>query len=366
MTALFFQIGGFSLINDALWEALPKALPEYRWRRLDVERDIVNADLSLRSLAVAGAWLRYGSRMLANRQPPRDFYVRLPVVLDAVKDAAQRISQTEKPVLTFQTQSLFDAGISSVPHFLYTDHTYQANDRYPTAKASLPVCDRWLTMERELYQRASTTFVSSEFARASVIEDYGIAPEAVCCVHSGSNVSLPESIRFPERTGRVILFVGVDWERKGGPELLAAFRQVRERISDAELWIVGCDPGVREDGVVVRGRISREAVALCYEKADVFCLPSRMDPSASVLAEAGAYGLPLVATPVGGNLERVGHGISGFLCDPSGLAGRLEELLRDGGLRERMGIAARARVEAQFTWRAVAEKIAARISEHLS
>jgi Glycosyltransferase len=356
MIAWFFRIGEFSRINDAVSRGLRARFPEHDWREVDVERDIVRAEPILFVRANAEALARYGIRIATNRQPPRDFFPRLPVVLDAIRQWVRRNVDPTTTAFVFQTQSLFDARREGCRHFLYTDHTYLANLRYPEPKPLMPVAPTWREMECELYRRADCVFVSSRFAEESVREDYHA--ERVECVFSGSNVP---AARMAERSGRTILFVGVDWERKGGAELLAAFREVRREMPDAKLWIAGCDPGVREEGVTIFGRVSAERVADLYAEADVFCLPSRMDPSASVLAEAAAARLPVVATPVGGNLERVEDGKTGFLREPQGLASALVQLLRDANLRAQMGEAGRRMALDRFTWDAVCDRMAARI-----
>jgi glycosyltransferase involved in cell wall biosynthesis len=356
--AFFFRIGAFSLINDAVLTRLSARMPEFDWRVVDVERDIVGRDLALRLRASAEAAIRYGSRIFENRQPPRDFFPRLPVVLGAVRRWVRENVDPAETALSFQTQSLFDARHPELPHFLYTDHTYLANLRYPQPKPLLSVPAGWRQMERELYARADCNFVSSGFAAASLREDYGVPAERVEVVFSGCNTVAAEPL---PRSGRVILFVGVDWERKGGPELVAAFREVRAEMPDAELWIVGCAPALAESGVRIFGRVSADEVADCYRRADVFCLPSRMDPSASVLAEAASYALPVVATAVGGNPERVSEGETGFLCEPRELSERLLRLLRDAELRERFGKAGAAMVNERFTWDAVCGRMADRM-----
>jgi len=356
--AYFFRIGEFSLINDAVFAGLRSEFPKLEWRTVDVERDIVGRDPGLRVRATAEAVLRYGSRIAADRRPPRDFFPRLPSVIESVRGWVEKNVDPDETAFIFQTQSLFDARHPQLPHFLYTDHTYLANLRYPQPKPLLPVPGAWRQMERDLYARADCNFVSSGFAAESLREDYAVPGDRIEVVFSGCNVAGGVSDAMTRR-GRVVLFIGVDWERKGGPELVAAFRQIRSAIPDAELWIVGCSPVVDEPGVRILGRIPPEKVAECYQTADVFCLPSRMDPSASVLAEAAAYELPVVATPVGGNIERVLDGVTGYLCEPDALAGRLIELLRDDALRIGMGRAGSRMAQERFTWEAVCGRMAA-------
>ncbi len=362
MRAVYFRIGEFSLINAALLEALRERMADVEWREVDVEREVVRSSGSLLARATIEAVVRYGARIAKGRIPPRDFFSRLPVVLRAVKEWSLR--EAAGSDFTLQTQSLFDASCEGVPHFVYTDHTYLANRRYAEARPLLPVAGAWREMERALYAVAKCTFVSSEFAATSLVEDYGVAANQILNVGSGSNVDWGSGSE--RRGGKRVLFVGVDWERKGGPELVRAFRQVRAAVPDAELEIVGCRPAVDECGVKVRGRLSSRETEACYRQADIFCLPSRMDPSASVLAEAAGFGLPVVATAVGGNVERVVDGETGFLTDNDGLAEKLIVLLRDAGLRGRMGQAGREMARRRFTWAAVAGRIAERIENELS
>lgn len=362
MTAWFFRIGEFSLINAAVSEGMRKRLPEFEWREVDVERDIVGADRMLRLRATSEAFVRYGSRIVRFRQPPRDFFPRIPSVIRAVRSWVSRNVDPSDTAFVFQTQSLFDARHPGCPHFLYTDHTYLANLRYPTPKPLLPVSKKWTEMERALYRDAKCTFVSSRFAEQSVRGDYGIPDSNVECVHSGSNV---RAVTPGERGGNRILFVGVDWERKGGPELVRAFRKVRDTFPSAELWIAGCAPPLNEPGIHILGRVSAERVSECYAESDIFCLPSRMDPSASVLAEAALAELPVVATPVGGNVERVVDGETGFLCESDDLAGALCRLFESAELRQRLGANGKTLALEKFTWDAVCDRMAQRILSEL-
>ena len=97
----------------------------------------------------------------------------------------------------------------------------------------------------------------------------------------------------------------------------------------------------------------RTDVAAVLDAADVLVHPSRDDAFPTALLEAMAAGVPSVATAVGGIPEAVAEGETGFLIPAppraEDLADALEPLLADEGLRARMGAAARARFEAEFT-----------------
>jgi glycosyltransferase involved in cell wall biosynthesis len=88
-----------------------------------------------------------------------------------------------------------------------------------------------------------------------------------------------------------------------------------------------------------------------YHESDIFCLPTYGDCLPMVLSEAGAAGLPLVATDVGGIREIVETGATGFLTpmrDALALASALEPLVLDPDLRLDLGAGAAALVAREF------------------
>ena len=139
-----------------------------------------------------------------------------------------------------------------------------------------------------------------------------------------------------------VLFVGGQFERKGGIDLLDAMRRLGPR---AELDVVtGSEiAGVPDD---VRVRVHRglspqspELVRL-YREADIFALPSWGDCMPQAVAEALAAGLPVVATDVGAIPEMVNDSVNGFLVrprDPRALGVALETLVTDARKRAAFG-----------------------------
>ena len=97
---------------------------------------------------------------------------------------------------------------------------------------------------------------------------------------------------------------------------------------------------------------ARQDVMPLLAASDVFCLPSRSEGFSNALVEAMACGLPCVATRVGGNAEALADGESGFIVDadaPEQLAQKLLALLRDPGLRRRMGQSGKETAERRFS-----------------
>jgi glycosyltransferase involved in cell wall biosynthesis len=199
----------------------------------------------------------------------------------------------------------------------------------------------------ELCFRQAAGIVSwSAWARAGLERSYGIPAEQVRVIAPGVDLARwrrPER-NHPEAGPTRVLFVGGDLERKGGKVLLEAARRLRSTpgTPDFEVDLVTTAEVAAEPGVVVHRGLTPNDPALIalYHRADVFCLPTAGDCLPMVLAEAGAAGLPLVSTPVGGIPEIVRSGCSGELVpigDPSALAAVLGRLLAEPDYRRRMG-----------------------------
>jgi len=164
-----------------------------------------------------------------------------------------------------------------------------------------------------------------------------------------------------------ILFVGRQFNRKGGDVLIEAFTRVRERIPNARLLIAGpASLVVREPGITVLGDLNKNeptgwaAMVDAYGSADVFCLPTRFEPFGIAFIEAMYFGLPCIGTNAWAVPEMITDGETGFtvpIDDVDALADRLLRLLGDPALARRMGESGRLRARQHFTWERVVERM---------
>lgn len=193
--------------------------------------------------------------------------------------------------------------------------------------------------------------VWSRWVKDSLVADYEVAPEKVQVIPPGVDLSLWTFQASPRAELPRLLFVGGDFERKGGPLLLDWFRQHgRGRCA---LDIVTRAPVEAEPGVTVHRNIvgnSADARNL-FAQADIFVLPTVGECFGIASVEAMAAQLPVVTTRVGGAADIVDHGETGFLIEPHSprqLAAALDALLDDPSLRTRMAAAGRAKAERHF------------------
>jgi glycosyltransferase involved in cell wall biosynthesis len=210
-------------------------------------------------------------------------------------------------------------------------------------------------VKRLLVSRALSlggAFVSwSEWAKQSLVKDYGVAAEKVLVVAPGTDIGMFRKAQ-PRRPGPArILFVGGDFIRKGGDVLLEAFH--RRLRGKAELHLVTGYPVPSHQGVYTYHGLgpNSEALVDLFSAADIFALPTRADCLAVVLGEAMASSLPIVTTSIGAHPEAVVHGRNGLIVEPGdveSLADALECLVEDPALCRRVGEQGRALAEERF------------------
>lgn len=260
-----------------------------------------------------------------------------------------------------------------VPTIISLDATPMNNDTmgsyYYHQPSTGSVIDRLKFQWTRLALHSAAAIVPwSDWARRSLIDDYGVAAERIHIIPPGVQIDRwavpPREVHSdPVR----ILFVGGDFDRKGGSLLLEAWRQhLRDR---AELHLVTYSEISPEPGVYVYQGLQPNSPELhrLYAKADIFALPTLGDSLGIVLAEAGASGLPVVSTNMTGIPEVVWHGESGLLCpvgDVHALAAALSQLIDNPELRRSMGMRAREIITKNFDGRKNTQRLTQLLSHY--
>jgi glycosyltransferase involved in cell wall biosynthesis len=257
--------------------------------------------------------------------------------------------------------------------YIFTDMTIpqaQRHRMFDVGRMSQKKVDEAVASQKRIVNSVKHIFTVSKWTRQGLIEDYGVKPECVTPVYLGANLHIPDDVKNA-RIDHNILFVGIDWERKGGPLLVEAFKKVKQSLPKATLTIAGCTPQINEPGVTVEGFLDRrdpkQYAKLCslFQRASCFCLPSLFEPFGIVFIEAASVGLPSVAIDNGSRREAVLDGDTGYLADkpsPDAVADALLRLLKDPARNHEMGEAARRYAAENFTWERVVSRIGAVIA----
>lgn len=368
MRILFFHRGGCSGSVDPLVRTWQSQQPQVRLSSFDLQAAIFEGPLSkLRTLPRA-VW-RGGLRTLTGGDGS---------FLDAVKHSlwmsrrmsrfAAEIHRRQEADISFAMGTTYDASFDGRPHFIYTDLTILANLYYPDGEESVRRWQKWLPYETEALNRAERVFTHSSHVTRSLLEQYRLPAEKVVCVKAGANVKTHKD-PYPQRyEQKNVLFVGFDWERKGGPQLVEAFTRVRRCLPEATLTIIGCKPRISGPGIRVVGPVSQDQVADYLSRAMVFCMPSLREPFGFVYLEALQAGLPVIAANLGAVPDFVIDGQTGYTVPPydiDALAARMEELLCDPDKCRQMGNRGQELIAAEYTWEQTHRRIAQAIHEAL-
>lgn len=205
----------------------------------------------------------------------------------------------------------------------------------------------------------------AQWTADGLIEEYGVPREKVTVIPPGivlEKWSRPANVQKDPDTAK-ILFVGGDFSRKGGEDLLDVFRRLQAEHAAGllagaprtlELHLVTRQPLAAEPGVIVHNNFVPNDPGLIrlYHEADIFCLPTYGDCLPMALAEAGAVGLPVVSTHVGAIAEIVRDQQTGLLVQPGNremLHAALRRFLCDANLRAEFGRQGCAWVKDHFT-----------------
>jgi len=313
----------------------------------------------------------YGGAIARRRTTLREGYFRTTYAFRHLHAAMRKLIDPQRHTFSFQMQSLYDTSVPEVPHFIYTDHTHLSNLHYPDFDRRLLRSPEWVALERTVYENATAVFTRSTDVAADLTRFYNISPAKIECVYAGSNVEVSHA-GPPDNAGysnQKIFFVGIDWYRKGGPELLQAFKYVLHRYPNAHLTIAGAQVAVDVPNCTVLGHVSAEQLAQHYAQSSIFCLPTRHEPFGIAFVEAMMHRLPVVATRVGAIPDMVQDGVNGYLVnpgDPHALAQSLCRLLSDPGHCEELGRRSYERACDLYTWPRTGERIRARILQILA
>lgn len=208
---------------------------------------------------------------------------------------------------------------------------------------------------KRCFEKASKIVTWSEWARQSVINNYQIEEDKVVVIYPGVDLTkLTPSKKIQNQDTRkfTILFIGADFKRKGGPELLEVFLEYFSEI--AELNLVTKNPiNCQHPNVHIYHNIqpyTPEWLKL-YSESDVFIMPTRADAFGYVFLEAMAMGLPIISTRINAIPEIIREEETGLLIELGNrkeLASCIQTLMENPNLCSEMGLKARQIVEQKF------------------
>jgi glycosyltransferase involved in cell wall biosynthesis len=215
-------------------------------------------------------------------------------------------------------------------------------------------------------QKAAACVFPSDWAAKSCCDDFGSPRESTFTISFGANLNDP-----PTRTaalnrslnGRInLLFIGVDWERKGGSIAFECLVNLLKKGVDASLTVCGCVPpqGYEHERFRVIPFLSKHdpeqwnQIAQLFLDAHFFLFPTRAEAFGVVTCEASAFGLPTIATDTGGVGGALKEGVNGFLMPyearGEAYAAKIIEIISDPLRYQLLIVSSRDEYEQNLNW----------------
>ena len=335
-------------------------------------------DRSVRMLARTLYWrvfhrkrfLRYCDINLLRRQA-RQFERRLAsLTVDAV------FSPSTWPLAFLRTE---------LPAVFWTDATFSGVLNFDASFTNLaPVSiANGHAVDQLALDRCARAVYSSDWAADTAVQTYRVPPAKVRVVPFGGNVQDPpslESVREVIRRKPLspcrLLMVGIDWRRKGAEIAVEAATQLNAWGIECRLTIVGCIPPTGSSvppfvEIIPFLRKSngddRRRLAELYAQSHFFVMPSRAEAFGLVFAEASAFGVPCLATEVGGLPTVIHPGVNGalFPLDARGenYAAWIRDAIADGGSYRRLALRSAEDAANRLTWDVAGRQMSALFGE---
>jgi len=231
-------------------------------------------------------------------------------------------------------------------------------------------------ISEEFKKYSDMVMAVSEFNKSHLVSN-GLNSEKIKVIRNGVDVLKYDSVsrevaRKKLNFGadeKVLLFVGRHLPEKGLDFLIPTFNKVSKKYKNLKLVIIGDDTltfiykqlASSNRNIIFPGRVPSETLIGYYKASDIFVLPSVWhEPQATVLYEAMAAGLPIVATSTGGTTELINLSKAGLLVNPKSigeLTNGIEKLLNDGNMRKEFGKNGHEYVSRNHSWEKVVDQI---------
>ena len=245
-------------------------------------------------------------------------------------------SQVEKHLKSIHCDIVFSPGTIPIallntnkPIIFWADATFAGmTNFYPKyTNLSNETIKHGNKMEQVALSRCQLAIYSSEWAANTAIQYYDVDPAKVKVVPFGANIENEKAeadikgiIANKKFDVCKLLFIGVDWQRKGGDIALKVAELLNKKGIRTELHIIGCKPPSQTpEYVKLYGYISKTTIEgkarleRLFSESHFLILPAKAECYGIVLTEASSFGLPSIATNVGGIPTIIHNGKNGYV-----------------------------------------------------
>ena len=256
---------------------------------------------------------------------------------------------------------------TDIPIIYMTDATFFQLQGYYTFFKDIAQynINEGIAMDKLVFENAAHCMTASEWTKRSAISDYKIPANKITVAPLGANLDrIPGMEELKKEKNKIcqLLFLGVEWERKGGQIALDTFYKLQANGIPVHLTIIGCVPpvSINDKNITVIPFIDKhsetEAARLynIIRNSDFLLLPTRAECAGVAFCEASAFGVPSITTDTGGVSTYVQDGVNGFTLPLAATADKyadkIQELYTNDEAYQKLCISSRKKYEEELNW----------------
>lgn len=304
---------------------------------------------------------------------------RVPAISrDFANQVSQRISKT--------SDIIFSPGIIPIafletkkPKVIYADATFAGmlNFYEDFFDYSNETIKNGLFMEQHAFDTSQLAIFASDWAAKTAMDKYKIDKQKIKVVPFGSNIEsnrklsdIAEILKNKSHAVCELLFLGVDWKRKGGDFAVEVVKQLNERGFPARLHIAGIKNIPIEPlptWIINHGFISKSTIEGKRKIDELFLnshfllLPTKAEAFGLVFGEANSFAVPAVTTNVGGVTTAVKNGLNGITfpleASPEDYADYIQKIFTDQISYKELALSSFNEFETRLNWRVAGETL---------
>lgn len=226
-------------------------------------------------------------------------------------------------------------------------------------------------VEMKAFNKSKVSIFASNWAAEYAITSFNLDPEKVAIVKMGANIdNAPLKINLEKKIKDKIcnlLFLGVDWKRKGGEIVFKTFEILLKNDFETKLVVCGCIPPVSHPLMTVYPFLNKNLendymiFKQLLDDAHFLFLPTRAECAGIVFSEAAAYGIPSITTNTGGVSSYIQNNVNGYLlplnASPDEYAEKITNTFNNKELYAQLSMQSRNVFIEELNWTVWAKKI---------
>lgn len=230
------------------------------------------------------------------------------------------------------------------------------------AKVAPEIINKRHRSQDEYYKNCSGIFTMGKWLKKDLVERCNLPDSKVHHVGAGINLDKNLIDSTIEKAQNKILFIGRDFERKGGFLVYEAFKHLKSKEPDVELYVAGpsADPIDNPiDEYFFLGDCDSNKLTTYLNKCDIFCMPSYFEAYGLVFIEALSFGLPCIGRNAFEMPYFIEDGKTGLLIEEDNveeLANKISILLKEETIKQNV----LAKIDwyiKEYSWDTVAKRI---------